>query len=125
MISKGVSSSFDPHFSCACLHNFGVRITWLDTAAIGRREFLLRTASIITAAVARNAAAAPGMLVAAYHDAMGAYHQNQFDASDGLLKKGCRIRSLSVYRTTRQTLYAAVWTNESGPAWQAFSRHKW
>lgn len=94
----------------------------LDTHPTDRRQFLVRMAGMMTAAIAtgRNMAAAPGMLVAAYHDATGADHQKQFDASDGLLKKGYRVRSLSVYRSADQTLYAAVWTNEGGPAWQAF-----
>lgn len=89
---------------------------------INRREFLVRTASVTAGAFvfAKNLAPEPGMLVAAYHDATTAYHQQQFDASDGLLKKGYRIRSLSVYRTSSATLYAAVWTTESGPVWQAF-----
>jgi len=88
---------------------------------ISRRNFLARTTGAVGAvAIAKNLAAASGMLVAAYHGATAAYHQQQFDASDGLLKKGYRIRSLSVYRTSGSTLYAAVWTTEGGPAWQAF-----
>jgi len=82
----------------------------------------MRTTGAMMGAVAftKDLAAQPGILVAAYHDATPAYHQQQFDSSDGLLKKGYRIRSLSVYRTSSATLYAAVWTTESGPPWQAF-----
>lgn len=63
---------------------------------------------------------AQGPGVRAYHDASAADHQKQFDAPDGLLKKGYRIRSLSVYRNAGATLYAAVWIDVKGPAWRAF-----
>src|SRR5262245_47506466 len=91
---------------------------------INRRAFLIRTAGATVGAfvvgAVRELTASPGIAVAAYHDASPAYHQKQFDAPDGLLKRGYRVRSLSVYRTSSATLYAAVWTNERGPAWQAF-----
>ncbi len=56
----------------------------------------------------------------AYHDATAQYHQTQFDAPDGPVRKGFRMQSLSVYRDANATLYAAVWTDAPGPAWQAF-----
>lgn len=94
---------------------------WLGgSVKISRRTFLAGAVGgvPVLAAALRDASAAP--FVAAYHDATPAYHQKQFDAPDGLLKKGSRLRSLSVYRKSSGTLYAAVWTSESGPPWQAF-----
>jgi hypothetical protein len=87
---------------------------------MGRRHFLAGSLGMapLLAAAARAAAAA-GYAVAAYHDASSAHHQKQFDDADGLLKKGYRVRSLSVYRRGNAVLYAAVWTTQSGPAWQA------
>lgn len=43
----------------------------------------------------------------AYHDATAAYHQTQFDASDGLLKRGFRIQSLSVTRKVSRSSVTA------------------
>lgn len=86
---------------------------------VGRRTFLGSVPALIAALRSASVVEAAPAFVA-YHDASGADHQKQFDAADGLLKKGFRIRSLSVYRNANATLYAAVWTNEPGPAWQAF-----
>lgn len=87
-------------------------------AVIGRRRFVGTLPALLLALDRFVSAQGPAWV--AYHDATGADHQKQFDAPDGLLKKGFRIRSLSVYRDANATLYAAVWTSEPGPAWQAF-----
>lgn len=86
---------------------------------IGRRQFVGALPALLVA-LNELTSAQGGPAFVAYHDATGANHQKQFDAADGLLKKGFRVRSLSVYRNATATLYAAVWTNEPGPAWQAF-----
>jgi hypothetical protein len=88
-------------------------------AVIGRRRFI-GTLPVLVLGVNEWLSAQGATAVVAYHDATAADHQKQFDAPDGLLKKGLRIRSLSVYRNANTTLYAAVWTNAPGPAWQAF-----
>lgn len=86
---------------------------------VDRRSFLVMAAGIPAAMwMPRSASAAIG--VATYHNASAADHQKQFDAADGLKNKGYRIRSLSVFRQGSEARYAAVWTTESGPAWQAF-----
>ena len=86
---------------------------------IGRREFVY-TVPALVAALSEVTSAQGNPAFVAYHDASGADHQKQFDAQDGLLKKGFRVRSLSVYRNANAVLYAAVWTNDQGPAWRAF-----
>ncbi len=90
-----------------------------STTTIGRRVFLGAVPALLLAL--RDTVEAQGApAFVAYHDATHADHQKQFDAPDGLLKRGFRVRSLSVYRNASTTLYAAVWTNEPGPSWQAF-----
>lgn len=89
---------------------------------INRRHFITSAAGLTGATLIcpSQAIGGPGIAVAAYHGETGSYHDNQFHASDGLAKKGYRLRSLSVYRDlNNQTLYAAVWTTEAGPPWVA------
>jgi hypothetical protein len=78
-----------------------------------RREFLalgtLSAVGLALSSIDSSPVLAQGIAIAAYHDATGAAHQKQFDANDGLAKKGYRIISLSVYRNAVQPLYAAVW----------------
>ncbi len=84
--------------------------------SMNRREFLtlgtLGAVGLALSPICTSTVLAQGITVAAYHDATGAYHQKQFDANDGLAKKGYRIISLSVYRDAVQPLYAAVWIKE-------------
>jgi len=93
--------------------------------SMSRRGFLVLGAmSAVGLALPFNAtevSASPGIAVAAYHGATSAYHQQQFDASNGLFKQGYRIISLSVYRNTAQPLYAAVWIKDGvNKNWLAF-----
>lgn len=52
----------------------------------------------------------------AYHGVSGAQHQAKFNT---LSKQGYRMISLSVYGDAGSPLYAAVWVQRSGPAWEA------
>jgi len=52
----------------------------------------------------------------AYHDVTGAQHQANFN---NLSAQGYRMISLSVYGDPGNPLYAAVWVQRSGPAWEA------
>jgi hypothetical protein len=91
---------------------------------ISRRDFLGGTLAFARVAALpqpprraapQRAAAGTGSVIA-YHDAPGAYHQDQLGV---MRKQGYRLRSLSVYRDS-QMRYAAVWVNASGPAWIPF-----
>lgn len=87
---------------------------------VSRRRFLLAAGALAPALAAIRKDVSANTLFIAYHDASPAYHQKQFDDPNGPAKKGYRLESLSVYRSGNGTLYAAVWTNAPGPAWQAF-----
>src|SRR6516164_7346799 len=52
----------------------------------------------------------------AYHGVTGAQHQANFN---NLSAQGYRMISLSVYGDPGNPLYAAVWVQRSGPAWEA------
>lgn len=54
--------------------------------------------------------------ISAYHNVSGSQHQARFNT---LSKTGFRIISLSCYGDPGHALYAAVWSEESGPAWHA------
>ena len=92
---------------------------------INRREFLalgaLGAVSLLFAPIYSPTDLVQGISIAAYHDATGAEHQKQFDAADGLFKKGYRNISLSVYRDAVQLLYTAVWLKGgANKAWRGF-----
>lgn len=52
----------------------------------------------------------------AYHGVTAAQHQTNFN---NLVAQGYRMISLSVYGDPGNALYAAVWVQRSGPAWEA------
>ena len=52
----------------------------------------------------------------AYHGVTGAQHQANFN---NLSAQGYRMISLSAYGDPGNLLYAAVWVQRSGPAWEA------
>jgi CubicO group peptidase (beta-lactamase class C family) len=52
----------------------------------------------------------------AYHGVTAAQHQTNFN---NLSKQGYRMISLSVYGDASSPLYAAVWVQRGGPAWEA------
>ncbi len=55
--------------------------------------------------------------VVAYHDATGAAHQTQFAA---LSNQGYRMISLTIYGTTSDLRYGAVWVHRAGPPFVGF-----
>lgn len=72
--------------------------------------------SAFTAAALLLAPAATAQIVG-YHDQNGAAHQTQYDT---LTPLGYRMIALSIYGTTSNLQYAAVWVNRAGPAVAAF-----
>jgi CubicO group peptidase (beta-lactamase class C family) len=52
----------------------------------------------------------------AYHDRTSGYHQTQFDT---LYPKEWRLISISVYGSSGNERYAAVWVERAGPNWSA------
>ena len=55
--------------------------------------------------------------LAAYHDASGAVHQQQYNQ---LSANGYRMIALSCYGPTNDPQYAAVWVQRAGPSFVGF-----